>query len=362
MNNQTKYLIALTHFKEFGLKSLEKITKHFLNLEQGFNASPDQLIKAGIREKNAQKFINWRADFNLEKALKLMEEENIQVIALTDSEYPTLLKEIIDPPQILYYKGDLNCLDFPSLSIVGSRKFSSYGKRIVDDFIPILVESRLTITSGLALGIDALAHWATLKNQGRTIAVLGSGVDNNSLYPASNKILAQRILENKGLILSEFAPGTEPLQFNFPQRNRIIAGLSLGSLIIEAGDRSGSLITAYSALESGREVFAVPGNIYSPNSIGTNKLLKKGANLVVCAQDILESLNLKTAINTLENKKNLPSSEDEIKILTILKKDNLHINEIIRFSGLDAPKVNSLLVIMEMKGLIKNLGGMMFAL
>ena len=214
--------------------------------------------------------------------------------------------------------------------------------------------------SGLALGIDALSHSSTLDVLGKTIAVLGSGVDNQSIYPVSNNLLAQKIIEKGGAVISEFPIGTPPLAHHFPLRNRIISGLSLGTLVVEAGKKSGSLITAYSALDSGREVFAVPGDIYADNSTGTHALLKRGANLATCAEDIIEVLNLEKAPQFVENKKIIPESPAEEKIFKTLTQEPMHINDLIRKSDIDTQTASATLTIMEMKGMVKNLGNMMY--
>ena len=356
----TNYLISLTHFPKFGQKSILKLQKYFPSFKDAFEASLDNLIKAGIKEKIAQEFIEFKATFKVEEILCHLEKENIKTAALGSKEYPRLLSEIHDPPQLIYYKGDLSCAHEFCLSVVGARKFTNYGKRVALDIVRELAKHGLTIISGLALGIDALAHSATLDMNGKTIAVLGSGVDNQSIYPISNNLLSRKIIEKDGAIISEFPIGTPPLAHHFPLRNRIIAGLSIGTLVIEAGEKSGSLITAYSALDSGREVFAVPGDIYAINSKGSHSLLKRGAHVVTCAQDIIEVLNLENISKFIENKKIIPESPVEEKILSILTQEPIHINEVILKTQLDTQTANATLTIMEMKGMIKNLGNMMY--
>ena len=202
------YLISLTHFPKFGQKSILKLQKYFPDFRAAFEANLDDLIKAGIKEKIAQEFIEFRKTFQIEEILTHLKKENIQTIALGDKKYPRLLAEIHDPPQLIYYKGDLSCAHEFCLSVVGARKYTNYGKRIVFDIIHDLAKHGLTIVSGLALGIDALAHSATLDVSGQTIAVLGSGVNNRSIYPVSNNLLTQKIIEKGGVIMSEFPIGT----------------------------------------------------------------------------------------------------------------------------------------------------------
>ena len=354
------YLIALTHFPKFGQKSIQKLKNYFPNFQIAFEANLDNLIKAGIKEKIAQEFIEFRQTFRLEEILAHLEKENIKVVALDDREYPKLLTEIYDPPELIYYRGDLNCANEFCLSIVGARKYTSYGKRVVFDLARDLAQHGLTIVSGLALGIDALAHSATLDVGGKTLAVLGSGVDNQSIYPVSNNLLAQKIIEKNGAIISEFPIGTPPLAHHFPLRNRIIAGLARGTLVIEAGKKSGSLITAYSALDAGREVFAVPGEIYANNSQGTYALIKNGATMITSAKDIIETLKLENASQFIKNKQVIPESPVEENILKVLTQEPIHVNEIILKTQLDTQTANATLTIMEMKGMIKNLGNMMY--
>jgi len=248
------------------------------------------------------------------------------------------------------------------LAVVGSRKFSSYGKMAAEKIIGILSQNNLTITSGLALGIDAIAHLTALEAGGRTIAVLGSGLDKENIYPSANRYLADKIISSGGTIISEFPIGTPPLKHNFPQRNRLIAGISIGTLVIEADEKSGALITARYALEQNREVFAVPGSIFSNQSRGTNKLIKQGAIPITAAEDIIEALNLAQATGPIDKKNIVPQTPEEEKIFLQLSHEPMHIDELMRLTKLDTSKINSTLTIMEMKGLVKNLGGMQYVI
>lgn len=276
-------------------------------------------------------------------------------IALQDKEYPAILKEIHDPPKELYIKGEITNQDKVAIAIVGTRKFTQYGKQVAYDISGNLAKLGITIVSGLARGIDAFAHEAALESGGRTIAVLGSGLDRESFFPSSNWSLSEKIAK-QGAVITEYPFGTRGTNFTFPQRNRIVSGLSLGVVVIEAPEESGALITASLALEQNREVFAVPGNIYENNSQGTNKLIKMGAKLVTGIEDVLEELNL-THLLSAEKKINYkPENKEEKIVLSLLSIKPVHIDEIIKQSKMPASSVNSTLMILELKKVVKNLG------
>ena len=285
-----------------------------------------------------------------------MEKVGIKMVVITDPEYPTLLKEIANPPYIIYTRGNLDLNSAPMISIVGSRKFTAYGSQVASTFAKDLARAGIIVVSGMALGIDAIAHQGTLSAGGQTVAVLGDGLDDESIHPKNNFNLAKDIMEN-GALVSEFPFGTPPLAFNFPTRNRIIAGLSLGTLVVEAGEKSGTLITSSLALEFNREVFAVPGSIFSTQSLGTNDLIKKGAKVVTSVKDILEELNLGT--NQIPKPilpKNFESDEEKI-IMSLLSTEPVHIDNISKLSKLSVSQVSSCLSMMEIKGYVKNIGG-----
>ena len=357
-----KYWLALGQFYKFGPVKFKKIKKHFPNMEAAFKAPFKEYLRAGIDEKTAEEFTIFKHQVEPDKLLENLNREKIKTLTIDDSAYPKLLKQIYDPPLLLYYRGDLDATSDFSLAIVGTRKFTAYGQQVTEKITRELIANGLAIVSGLALGIDTLAHLAAMDASGRTIAVLGSGLDRQNIYPSQNRYLADKIQAHGGLILSEYPLGTMPLKHHFPQRNRLISGMSLGTLVIEAGEKSGSIITAMHALDQNRDVFAVPGNIYSAYSAGTNSLIKLGAKLVSGAKDIIESLNLAEAVAYMENKKIIPESTEEKLILNKLNYEPLHIDELVRLTKLDASIINSTLTIMEMKGMIKNLGGMQYVL
>ncbi len=361
-NNDLKYLIALTHFPKFGPVRMARIKKRFPFWKDAFHASTEALVRAGIEENIADEFAAARSGIDPDGIMEKLAKENIKTVAIDDKLYPKPLKEIYSPPALLYYKGKLPENEEFNIAVVGSRKYSSYGQMAAERIVEDLAKNNLTIVSGLALGIDALAHNAALKARGRTIAVLGSGLDKQSIYPYSNRYLADKIAASGGAVISEFPVGSPPLKHHFPQRNRVISGLSLGTLVIEASKKSGSLITAQFALEQNREVFAVPGSIYSPNSDGANDLIKKGAKVAVCAADIMEALDLAQISSFIDNKKIIPETPEEENLLNYMEKEPIHINDLIRLTKLDTNIINSTLVIMEMKGMVKNLGNMEYVI
>ena len=361
-NKDQVYLIGLSHFPKFGPKRLKLLLAYFSNAANAFEAPQSEIIKAGIKERIASEFISVRASINLDKLLSTLENENIQVIAQNDERYPALLKEIYDPPALLYTKGKLASRDEYAIAVVGTRKFSPYGQRVSEEIVRDLAQNKLTIVSGLALGIDAIAHKACLEAGGRTIAVLGTGLDKNSIYPGANRALADKIIDQGGAMVSEFPLFTPPFRSNFPQRNRIISGLSLGTLVIEAAARSGALITAFSSLEQNREVFAVPGSIYSETSIGPNKLIKLGAKPITEAKEIMETLDLKEISQYIKNKKIIPGSAEEELLLAHLGSEPTHVDDLVRLTKLQVAAINATLTMMEMKGMVKNLGNMQYVL
>ncbi|MBZ9572315.1 DNA-processing protein DprA [Patescibacteria group bacterium] len=294
----------------------------------------------------------------------------IKTISIEDKNYSKLLKEIKDPPKILYYLGEMKAVahsgeprseerDESCFAIVGTRRCSIYGKRVALEIAGDLAEAGLTIVSGFAPGIDTFAHQAVVERRKRTIAILGTGLDEKSIYPKSNLKLVKKILELGGTLISEYPPGTHGSEFTFPQRNRIISGISLGILVVEAKKRSGALITANWAMMQGRKIFAIPGPIHSSNSKGCHFLIKKGAKLVESANDILKELNLPLKKKGEELKGETP---EENLILEVLKKESLYIDKITQKTKLSTATVASTLAILEIKGKVRNLGGNIYAI
>jgi len=302
-----------------------------------------------------------KPEFSIEKYLQELKKKNVWFITLLDEEYPKLLKEIKSPPFILYGKGDRSLLnDGNTIGIVGARRTTEYGREVTRILTSELLLNGLTIVSGLALGVDAISHMITLENKGRTIAVLGCGVD--CCNPRENQSIYDNILRSRNCIVSEFPLGMKPTQWTFPARNRIIAGLSQAVLVTEGAEDSGSLITAQFALKFGRKVFAVPGPITSQMSKGPYKLISKGAKLVTSGEDILKDLKFK--INDLKTKKTLKKgdSEEENLILKLLQNEQLHFDEIVRLTKFKSAKLSGILSLMELKGLIKSLDSGYFSI
>ncbi|TSC83982.1 MAG: Uncharacterized protein G01um101413_785 [Parcubacteria group bacterium Gr01-1014_13] len=288
------YHAALAHFPKITYNRYQKLAAYFSDLKNVWEAKINDLIKAGLEEKVASEFLAWREKNSLEKIMERLNKENITTISINNPAYPKLLKEINDPPFTLFIRGKLPNTNLPTLGVVGTRKFTAYGKSTCQEIVGPLVNKGIVIVSGLALGIDGIAHQIAVGNNGITIAVLGGGVDKRTVAPASHRDLAEKIIATGGAVISEYPPGFTPTVYSFPARNRIIAGLSLGTLVIEAAEKSGALITARCALDYNRDVFAVPHALNSPTGIGPNNLIKMGAKVVTQASDIIESLSLTT--------------------------------------------------------------------
>ncbi|NTW27375.1 MAG: DNA-protecting protein DprA [Candidatus Moranbacteria bacterium] len=352
-----KHLNALNTIQGLSAKNMKLLMEFFGNSQSIWQADQAALMSAGIKEPLAQKIVETRPLIDVEKEWEKLEKENIVVVALDDPHYPALLKQIPDNPYLLYMKGDLKCLNYPLIAIVGSRKLTEYGKRATTGFARDLANSGICVVSGLAFGIDAAAHLGALSANGRTIAVLGNSLDRESIYPRSNFQLSEDIIKSGGLLISEFPVKTNPEIWTFPARNRIMAGMSLGTLVVEAAEKSGTLITANLALDYNREVFAVPGPIFSPQSTGTHLIIKAGAKLTTCAKDILTELRLESVVATAQECAILELTKDERTVHKILSHESLHIDIIAKLTKLETSSISSILAMMEIKGAIKNVGG-----
>ncbi len=364
--HEKKYWVALAHCEALTPLYWKHLLAVFPSAEAIWQAPQKDLEACGITSRAAAEIIALRGTVDPDTVMANMEKEQIRAMLLPEESYPCLLKEIADPPAVLFVQGVLTTQEpVGALGVVGTRKISPYGKASLPPIIAECVGAGLTIVSGLALGIDGVAHETTIQNGGRTIAVIGSGIDRKNLYPWQHKQLADRIVASGGAIVSEYPPGTPPIAYHFPARNRIIAGMSKGVLVCEAPQKSGALITAYAALDQNREVFAIPGPIQHPNSYGPHDLVKRGAILTTCADDILHALTLpimeKGAVEAISEKNNThtnatPSTGVEDTLVALLHDDILHVDELVRRSNLTAEAIMSTLVLMEMRGKVRHVG------
>lgn len=361
-NPEIAYWIAFSELNGFSPLNFEKIRKYFPTLQKGWEASFDELQAAGVSERSSLTLLKKRNTCNPDKVVEVCKKNDIHVLLSDDPEYPTILKTIPDYPFLLYYRGTLPKADaWRALTVVGSRKASSYGRAVLELLLPPLIQAGIQIVSGLAYGIDSYAHTLCLKYQGTTVSIIGSGLDREYLYPRLHWELAEKIIQQGGALISEYPPGTQAQVFHFPQRNRILAGLSQALAVIEADEKSGTLITARCALDYNRDVAAVPGAITHHLSRGTNSLLKQGAQLVTCADDLLNLFSFYETKKHIQKVKEKPLlSEQEEKIFRVLSKDSLHINDIHSQTGVPLPELNSILMVFEMGGLVKNCGNMYY--
>jgi len=356
MEKESKYILGFNEVKGLGGKTLLKIKNHFGDFESAWRkGSRRDFGEIGLKPDLIDEILQKIKTSNLNQALETLAKNQIKLLSFEDEAYPRLLSEIADPPILLFYKGVLTEDPLP-LAMVGARKPTFYGQSATTNIGMALAESGVTIVSGLAYGIDALAHLAALKAKKRTVAVIGSGLDEKSFYPKENKKLAEEILVNGGNIFSEYSAGTPPTKGNFPARNRIISGLSLGTIIIEAAKGSGSLITAELALEQNREVFALPGNINNDNAYGPNQLIKGGAKMITGVNDILEELNIEARTEYSHAQKTLAVAPEEKVVVQFLGMEPIHIDKLARDLKFDSAKVASILTLLEMKGVVKNIG------
>ena len=352
-----------------GAITYRKLLNVFQTPEQVFSAPFQRLIAIpGISEKIARTILNFGFPDQVKQAIEDLEKFQVHVVTCNDEEYPYTLTTIFDPPPLLYVKGAPLQRHEILVAVVGSRRSSTYGRTVAEQLCRELTVKGVTVVSGMARGIDSAAHRGALQAGGRTIAVLGCGL--NVIYPPENSQLYHEILEH-GTILSEYPLHTKPDRGNFPARNRIISGMSLGTVVVEAGARSGALITADTALEQGRDVFAVPGNITSASSQGTNRLIKQGAILVEHADDILNALPFEISRELGQIQPELPFnnikmpplpalSEEEQQVLACIETHPIHIDDITIRSQLPSGKVSAILMVLEMKNLIRQITGKMF--
>ena len=355
--SKNKYWIAFSSIEQIDSNFIQKAFNHFGDIELAFNADKKDLLEVeDLTVRKIEKFLELRDKVSPDKVYDEVVSRGINFLTLEDVKYPNMLKNIYNRPAVLYYKGDLSSCNFDrTLAVVGSRKATFHAGEALNKIISELSGTDLCIVSGLASGIDTNAHNAAIKNNLKTIGVIASGFDY--IYPTSNKDLYKKIENGNGVIFSEYFPTFEPLKFRFPQRNRIVSGLSYGTLVVEASLKSGALITANLTLEQGRELLCIPGLITNPNTEGIYKLIKQGATIVTCADDILNALGweVKVAEQTKFDFSNLDN--DEIKVYNALELEEKGVDEIISITKLSLESLLTVLTMMELKGIIKQVGG-----
>ena len=343
--------------KGIGAVRLRALLNAFGDAQSAWQASPEALQAAGLTARITENLLKLRASISLDEVWENLQQKNIRVLIWDDDDYPARLREINNAPPVLYLRGAFATKDEWAVAVVGTRRVTPYGRQVAERIALTLANSGITVVSGLALGVDTVAHRTSLEAGGRTLAVLGSGVDQ--IYPSKNRALAQKVIEN-GAIISDYAPGTPPEATNFPPRNRIISGLSLATVVVEAGIKSGALITADFALEQGREVFAVPGNVFAPQSRGPNKLIQNGAHPLLDPQEILDVLDLTRVTEQLEARVVLPANATEAQLFEVLGHEPLHVDEVLAQTNLPIEQVTATLALMELKGMVRQVGGMRY--
>ena len=361
VQNEYARWIALSQVKGLGGVSFKKLAAHFVDPTRVFSASAEELQQVpGLDKSVIEGLVNFSGWEQIETEIRRIRQAEVTIVPFTDVRYPARLRMIADPPPFLYVKGEIRAEDDKAVAVVGSRSASDYGRKVTRDLSRGLAALGFTVVSGLARGIDGTAHETALGCGGRTIAVLGSGVDR--AYPPEHAALYRRISQN-GAVVSELPVGTRPMAFNFPPRNRLISGLSLGVVVVEATEKSGSLITAALAVEQGREVFAVPGEVGSSRSRGAHRLIRQGAKLVETVEDIVEEiapqLLTRAGEQAKDGRRGLPqnASEEVKKIFHLLQERSLQIDEVIESSGFSPSKVSEVLLDLELQGYLRQLPG-----
>ena len=358
--SDTRYWVAFSRIPRIGSVRAGRLWSHFGSMEAAWKAGAGQLHAAGIDQATVSSIVAERASISPEAEIERLNKAGVKAYSWEDPEYPARLKEIDDKPPVLYVRGALTPADEVAVAVVGTRKATPYGRQAAEHFATDLAANGVTVVSGLARGIDAVAHRAALAAGGRTIAVLACGLD--IVYPPEHVKLAREIIEH-GALVSDYPLGMQPRSEFFPRRNRILSAVSLGVLVVEGSETSGALLTARYALDQNREVFAVPGSIYSATHRGANKLIREGeAKLVSLTEDILEELNLTMVTQQIELREVAPADPTEAKLLGVLSSQPSHIDDVQRASGLPIASVSSALAVLELKGMVRQVGPMSFVI
>ncbi len=358
MESDRSYWVALNFVRGIGAVRFRRLLDFFGTARDAWLATESDLQQAGLSSQICQNLLALRRSLDVDAIWDKIAAQGIRVVTWADDTYPERLHAIDASPPVLYVRGELSSADAWAVAIVGTRRVTRYGRQVAEELAAALAAQGITVVSGLARGVDGVAHRAALQAGGRTLAVLGSGVDK--IYPPEHRHLADEICA-RGAILSDYAPGTLPDAVNFPPRNRIIAGLSLATVVVEAGESSGALITARFALEQGREVFAVPGSIYAPLSVGPNHLIRDGARPLLSVDDLLEALNVSRVAQYRQARLALPDDPVEAQLLSLLENESLHVDELSVQANLPVSEVSAALTMMELKGLVRQVGSMHYA-
>jgi DNA processing protein len=354
-----RYWVGFNRVSGIGAARLRALLDYFGDLEVAWNASSHDLQQAGLDRRSLANLLAARAELDLDAEVQRLDRIGVRVLTWDDAGYPPNLRQVYNAPPLIYIRGQIEERDEWAVAIVGTRRASVYGKEAARMISAGLAQAGVTVVSGLARGIDTVAHRACLDAGGRTLAVLGCGVD--VIYPSQNARLAAEIVE-RGALVSEYALGTRPDARNFPPRNRIISGLTLGTVVAEADLGSGARITADFAIEQGREVFAVPGSIFNRGSRGTNDLIQQGAKMVCNVADVLEELNLTMVSHQAQARAVIPENETEAVLLEHLSAEPVHVDALGRAVRLPIAQVTSTLALMELKGMVRQVGGMSYVL
>ena len=351
----TRYWIGFNIVKGIGPAKVRRLLDHFGDLALAWEATGDELTAAGLDKRSADNVLTARKNIDLDRVLNRIQKLGLTVLTWDSPGYPANLHNIAQPPPVLYVKGTLTPADEWAVAMVGTRRATAYGREVARELASQLAANGVTIVSGLARGIDSVAHKAALDAGGRTIAVLGCGLDY--IYPTENRSLAEAIVHS-GAMVSDYALGTQPEAANFPPRNRIISGLSKGVVVVESPEGGGALITADFAAEQGRDVFAVPGSILAASCRGSNKLIQDGAKMILGAVDILEELNLTLVTEHKQARLALPANDTEQRLLACLSDDPIHVDEIGAQVAMPISHITGTLALMELKGMVRQVGGM----
>jgi DNA processing protein len=357
--DELKYWTAFHRIPGIGRVRYQALQNGFPTLADAWIAGPSELRAAGLEDRIVRAIISERPNIEPDAEIERLGAQGVRALTWNDPDYPALLKEIDDAPPVIYVRGDLCASDEWAVSVVGTRRPTPYGRQVAEEVSYQLASNRICIVSGLARGVDAIAHRAALQAGGRTVAVLACGLD--TVYPPEHAKLAREIIEH-GALISEYPLGTQPRGDYFPRRNRIMSGISLGVLVVEGDVKSGAIITARWAADQNREVFAIPGSIFSPQSRGTNDLIQQGAKLVQKIDDVLEELNLTMVPQQMEMQQLIPATDTESDLLRHITKEPVHIDEVCRQSALPVSTVSSLLAMMELKGLVRQMGPMTYVI